>query len=573
MSSLRKSINQLISINSFFSTSFKQEQALAYLSDDHISHDLERVLFEIDADPAVVTTKPFADISSYSAFGTEAEVLFMYGSIFRIRSIQQNINNVWHIKMVLCGEKESDLKKVLEQMRIEYGNKKANLHLLGTVLWKMGNFGLAKKYFLRMINELPFNDPLLIDLYKDLSEIAAMTGDLDESIQYKQKALDIKAQAAHNSGAIPPKVLVPGLITGTKKPTSGATSSSSSNMYADIEQRIAQVTDSQRLPFDSTQIHKANRELKMMAAAWTMVCKFDCRLYGGFVRDWIVGNFIGRPKNKTVDQWIQYENSTAHLHPEIVPADLDCYLPAHGLYDIDEILDELSKLQMTVNVHRDQWRYLLFIDQNTPTGPFTIDLITPHIGVHKYERIDFDVNNLYVDKNHTKHLGMRIDITYAPYSITLEKIVDNIRKKRFYLLAGVENTPCGKVIVERIDKMKKRGWQQIDNALPPVVSSGVSPSNIELKSLPNTSPIYQKILQKMNSAFSGNKLEIVSIEEIKNVELQSMYEQARRIIQKQSSNPDGNEMMLYHGAKGENIEIIFRRGFIDRVYRYGNWGK
>ncbi|CAF4215815.1 unnamed protein product, partial [Rotaria sordida] len=27
-----------------------------------------------------------------------------------------------------------------------------------------------------------------------------MTGDLDGSIQYKQKALDIKAQAAHNSG-------------------------------------------------------------------------------------------------------------------------------------------------------------------------------------------------------------------------------------------------------------------------------------------------------------------------------------------------------------------------------------
>ena len=200
MSSLRKSVSQLISINSFFSTSFKPEQALAYLSNDHISHDLERVLFEIDADPAVVTTKPFVDISSYSAFRTEAEVLFMYGSIFRLKSIQQYTNNIWNIKMVLCSESESGLKQVLEQMRIEYGSKKANLQLLGTVLWKMGNFGLAKKYFLCMIKELPFNDPLLIDLYKDLSEIASMTGDLDGSIQYKQKALDIKAQAAHNSG-------------------------------------------------------------------------------------------------------------------------------------------------------------------------------------------------------------------------------------------------------------------------------------------------------------------------------------------------------------------------------------
>ena len=64
----------------------------------------------------------------------------------------------------------------------------------------MGKFGLAKKYFLRKISELPFNDPLLVDLYKDLSEIASMAGDLDGSIQYKQKALEIKAQTAHKRG-------------------------------------------------------------------------------------------------------------------------------------------------------------------------------------------------------------------------------------------------------------------------------------------------------------------------------------------------------------------------------------
>ena len=71
--------------------------------------------------------------------------------------------------MASCGENESGLKHVLEQMRIEYGSKKASLQLL-------------------------------VDLYKDLSEIASMAGDLDGSIQYKQKALEIEAQTAHNSG-------------------------------------------------------------------------------------------------------------------------------------------------------------------------------------------------------------------------------------------------------------------------------------------------------------------------------------------------------------------------------------
>ena len=118
-------------------------------------------------------------------------------------------------------------------------------------------------------------------------------------------------------------------------------------------------------------------------------------------------------------------------------------------------------------------------------------------------------------------------------------------------MAGVESTPCGKVIVERIDKMKMRGWQQLDNVLPPVVSSGSSSTNVELKPILNTSPVYRKILEKMNSDFSRNKLEIVSIEEIKNIALQSVYEQAKSQIQKQTSLPDGNEMMLFHGAKGK----------------------
>ena len=163
--------------------------------------------------------------------------------------------------------------------------------------------------------------------------------------------------------AIPPRILVPGSTTGAKKSAAGTASNSSNNMYADLENRIAQVTDSTHMPFDPTKVQKMSCEAKMMAAAWIMVCKFDCKLYGGFIRDWIVGHSIGRPKNKTVDQWIQYDDATAHLHPEIGPGDLDCYLPAHGLYDIDEILNELGKLKMVVNVHRDQWRYLLFVDQ------------------------------------------------------------------------------------------------------------------------------------------------------------------------------------------------------------------
>ncbi|CAM4873174.1 unnamed protein product [Rotaria socialis] len=191
LTTLKNSLNQLISMNSFFSTSVSPQEASAFLYSKYTSTDLERVIFEIDANPNVVTTKPFADIRSQSAFVKESEVLFMFGSIFRLGSIEKTGDNIWRIRMTLCGENESGLKAVLQHMTNEYGNKKPNLHLLGMVLWKMGKFHLAEKYYQRMIRELQFNDPLIIDLYTDLSSIAAMRGSLDDIIFFTGIALHL----------------------------------------------------------------------------------------------------------------------------------------------------------------------------------------------------------------------------------------------------------------------------------------------------------------------------------------------------------------------------------------------
>ncbi|CAF4732592.1 unnamed protein product, partial [Rotaria socialis] len=119
-----------------------------------------------------------------------------------------------------------------------------------------------------------------------------MRGSLDDSIHWKEKALEIKAHPAHNTTTLPPRVLVAVSTAGSKKVASVASSTPTKSIYYEIEQRIAQVTDSKHMMFDPTQLHKCSREARMMAVAWIMVCKFDCKLYGGFVRDWIVGQYL-----------------------------------------------------------------------------------------------------------------------------------------------------------------------------------------------------------------------------------------------------------------------------------------
>ncbi|CAF4825313.1 unnamed protein product, partial [Rotaria sp. Silwood2] len=56
----------------------------------------------------------------------------------------------------------------------------------------MGKLDLAERYFTRLLNELPPNDSLLGKLYKDLGELASLTGDYDKSVQWHQKSLALK---------------------------------------------------------------------------------------------------------------------------------------------------------------------------------------------------------------------------------------------------------------------------------------------------------------------------------------------------------------------------------------------
>ncbi|CAF4523788.1 unnamed protein product [Rotaria socialis] len=158
------------------------------------------------------------------------------------------------------------------------------------------------------------------------------------------------------------------------------------------------------------------------------VCKFDCRVEGGFVRDWIVGNYIARPKKDPPD-WLEPESNPKipALNKYLVPSDLDCHLPSHKYFDIDRFLDTMHKYRIECTVFRDDWRHVLLLDQTAKTGPFTVDLTEPHVAL-THDRIDLDVSNLSLENDYRKELDMRVDITHKPYTIELEAIVDNIKE-------------------------------------------------------------------------------------------------------------------------------------------------
>ncbi|CAF1390651.1 unnamed protein product [Rotaria sordida] len=195
LQNLKRRLNQFISVNSFFSTSKDKNVALPFLNVDDAAHKLVPVLYEIDADPNIVAAKPFADISAFSEFPSESEILFMPGSIFRLNSVNcSKDDSYWIIHMTLCSDDEHDLKEVLMYMKQQLVSGETNLRTLGKILWEMGKFDLAKQYFTRLLKELSPNDPLLGTLYDDLGKLASQIGDFNTSIQWYKQSAAFKSQ-------------------------------------------------------------------------------------------------------------------------------------------------------------------------------------------------------------------------------------------------------------------------------------------------------------------------------------------------------------------------------------------
>jgi tetratricopeptide (TPR) repeat protein len=198
---LRQSKGELISMNSFLSTTLEREVALLFVPSPNENKDnkLKSVLFEIDVDPRRKGIKPFADISSLSAFPVENEVLMMAGSVFRLDDIHMDEDQRWIINMTLCSDHDHDLKSVVDHMKDQYGTEQTRLLVFGHVLVDMAHFDDAEKYYLRLLKELAPDDSDIPHCYHALGKVACEKADYESSLQWLRKSYEIVRQKVRKS--------------------------------------------------------------------------------------------------------------------------------------------------------------------------------------------------------------------------------------------------------------------------------------------------------------------------------------------------------------------------------------
>jgi hypothetical protein len=323
-----------------------------------------------------------------------------------------------------------------------------------------------------------------------------------------------------------------------------------------MEERIARIANSKLMPEDlwpRVYSRMATRESRMEVVAWVAVCKFNCSLVGGFVRDWIVANEVGRP-SPTIppSKWVEFDtaSNTVFLLKELVPSDLDCKIPLDCYFDLEKFCDEVKRFNMIPRIHRSERVYRLLFDQFQPTGPFILDLIEPYSYID-VRMPDLDVSNLYVKRDQLNELSQHIDLSKPPYFLDVVQIMKNIKKKEFHVLPSINER-----IMSRINKMITRGWTQIGS---PLIDK---PDRIKPKFV--ITPLlrdfesYQTI-ENLMQQIAG--MSIISIERICNSELDCIYESMKKLIANECIDNNPNEKFLFHGIHTDKITKIITEGF------------
>ncbi|CAF4260418.1 unnamed protein product [Rotaria magnacalcarata] len=194
---LEQSINHLVLMKSFFSTTTNRDLALFVLGDTAQQFEwwhtrsiipLKRVLFVIDANPSNTDSiMPFADIGTNSYFPEEEETLFMARCIFRISETgYDESEQIYLVTLELCSA-DAETKALLDARKKHFGNDNS-LITLGHILEETGRYDLSKTCYLKALDQLlnhkasHFDERNIAVCYNSLGNIAELTKDYQNSL-------------------------------------------------------------------------------------------------------------------------------------------------------------------------------------------------------------------------------------------------------------------------------------------------------------------------------------------------------------------------------------------------------
>ncbi|CAF3396460.1 unnamed protein product [Rotaria sp. Silwood1] len=194
-------INDLISLNSFVSTTLEEDVAKKFCLGRSKNND-EAVIFEIDIDLNSEQNIPFADIRDVSRYPEEEEILISIGSVFRIISVNfDEEKELYRIHLTLSQHEQLIVNKYIEQTFATEIDSDDQSILFGKLLFDMGEFEFAIKYFENRIRCLSDHNNHYRPTYLNNTGVCYnQIGDKDRALKYYKKASDIYKETKNQRG-------------------------------------------------------------------------------------------------------------------------------------------------------------------------------------------------------------------------------------------------------------------------------------------------------------------------------------------------------------------------------------
>ncbi|CAF3856852.1 unnamed protein product [Rotaria sp. Silwood1] len=186
----KSNVGGLLSISNFLSTSERKNITRICADGDE---ERTAVLMIILMDPAIRSEVPVGNIDCLSQYGgAEREYLFSMGSIFRIISVEQKEDNLWEAVLKLTRDRDCQMLKLSEFVRVQIQNSDNPLVMLGNLTNRMHETNGERLYIKALENEIDWRErakirDILGNFYKNMDQY-------DKALESYQQAFDIKRE-------------------------------------------------------------------------------------------------------------------------------------------------------------------------------------------------------------------------------------------------------------------------------------------------------------------------------------------------------------------------------------------
>jgi tetratricopeptide (TPR) repeat protein len=144
--------------------------------------DYESVLFEFCIDETTIT-RTYAEVSAYSQYPSEEEVLFSIGSVWRIDFVQKNDHLWWTVKLSSCNDVDLRIAQFFEELSDD-----STLLMMGDVLLELGQHTKAEYFYRKMLDELAVTNGTRRTLYNKIAVINMEQGRYHAALEDFSKA-------------------------------------------------------------------------------------------------------------------------------------------------------------------------------------------------------------------------------------------------------------------------------------------------------------------------------------------------------------------------------------------------